>query len=217
MINVVETETVNYYQIHWLKEDGEQGKHAEPVMMTANELTEYLEHLFHDWEYYTEAYEYEPKTFTALPISEEAYREVIDGHKSFTSDEVYTEVCEQIEDIIGRQVIEVLGFLDKPNIYLSNWYDIWKDHKDKDDLYAFTDVLGVIPVEGKFYFRHQGLCGHYFYSPLLESPTWIEIVLWSELGTRNTCDDDHVFIDGFQHSGEMKDGYPVYECVLQRM
>jgi hypothetical protein len=209
------TETVNYYQIHWLKEDGEQGKHAEPVMMTASELSEYMEHLFHDWEYFAEAYEYEPKTFTALPISEEAYREVIDKNTSYTSDHVFEHICNQIEDVIGRAVIETFGFLAQTNVNFMMWSDVWKEHKN--DLECFTDLLYLIPVEGEFYFRHQGICGNYFYSDLLRSPTWLEIILWSELGTIHVCDCTDVFILGFEHSGEMKGGYPVYECVLDRI
>lgn len=81
-------------------------------------------------------------------------------------------------------------------------------HEDDDEDLPL-DNLGEVAVQGKcVLFREKG-----YYSPVLESPTWLEATVHANAMIYATRDCHHVFFEGLDRMGEYE-GVPAYRFLM---
>lgn len=212
-------ESVSYYKIRWEDESNMCGTYGNPVAVTKSELWEYMEHLYQE-ELYFHTFTNEPlTTFTAVEISEKDYMESCGPFEADTDeeeDEEWDEIEDQVYNYTAINVLRNLGFLDRHKVHFSMWDSIVCENLEKGiDIETIPDLFMTKAIEGECILRVDGWFGeNVFYSPPMEDPIWLYIVLYTELGIRDSGDTDHCFMEQLVKTEEVKDGLPVYKVLL---
>ena len=213
-------EAVNYYEIHWEDEANMCGTYSNPVAVTKSELWEYMEHL-HQEQVFFQSFADEPlTTFTAVEISEKTYMESRGPFEADTDEEdddgEWDRIDDEVYNYTAINVLRNLGFLDRHKIRFSNWESIVRENLKKGiEIETIPDLFMTKAIEGKCILRVDGWFGqNVFYSPPMEDPIWLYIVLYTELGIRDSGDTDHCLMDEVVKTDEVKYGLPVYKVLL---
>jgi hypothetical protein len=158
--------------------------------------------------------------FTAVEISEKTYMESRGSFEVDTDEEdddgEWDRIDNEVYNYTAINVLRNLGFLDRHKVCFSNWESIVRENLEKGiEIETIPDLFMTKAIEGGCILRVDGWFGqNVFYSPPMEDPIWLYIVLYTELGIRDSGDTDHCFMDEVVKTDEIKDGLPVYKVLL---
>jgi hypothetical protein len=192
--------------------------YSKPVAVTKSELWEYMEHLHQEQVYFQKITDETIATFTAVEISEKVYMESRGPFEADTDEDhnEFDKIQTEIDAYIAINVIKNLGFLDRHKVCFENWISVVNENTANGvEINTVADLLLSTAITEPCIIRIDGWFGdNVYYSQSFDNPRWIDVILSTELGIRDSSDTDHCFMESVVKTDEVKDGLPVYKVML---